>query len=151
MSDSTYPRDQLYGRHVSLKRSLSAEAVRTDTIGKAERARSLYTAADVLDVGLLVSCKAELLVEPAKVLSGENFKGSDDALAGELLDRLDRPRLGDLHLQRTLAEVEGEHLGDVLLHLRFLDHILTGDAKVDVTLADERGDIGRWKKDAWSL
>lgn len=95
--------------------SSHGEAVRTDTICEAERTGSLDTAADILDVGL--DLRAELRIERSKVLASENLERGDDTLADELLGGLDRPFLGDLHLQRALAEAEGEHLGDVLLHL----------------------------------
>ena len=51
-------------------------------------------------------------------------------------------------MQRALAEVELEHLGDVLLHLSLEDDVLTGDAEVDVTLSNKGGDIRRRKENS---
>ena len=121
---------------------------RTDTISEPERARGLHAAPDVLDARLLAVRALQAGVDVPEVLGGEDLEGGDDAPAGEVVDGLDGARLGDLHLQRAFAEAELEHLGDVLVHLGLEDHVLAGDARVDVTLADEGGDVGRGEEDA---
>lgn len=126
--------------------TLCMAKTRTNAVGEAERASCLDTATNVLDLGRSLGL-ARLLVQLAKVPSRENLEARDDLLADQVLDRLDGAAFGDLHLQLALAELEREDLGDEAVHVRFGDHILTGDTKVDVTLADESRDVGRGQED----
>jgi hypothetical protein len=120
----------------------------TDTVREAERTRRLNAPADVLDRRALAVFTTHAVIDLAEVLRREDLEARDDALAGQVVDALDRPRLGDLHLQRALAEAEAQHLRDVLLHLRLKDDVVPGDAEVDVALAHERRDVRRGEEDA---
>lgn len=119
----------------------------TDAVRKAQRARCLDTAADVLDPSLDALLPA-LGVQLGKVPPGEDFKAGDDLLADEVLDRLDVAPLGHLDLQLAFSKLELERLRDEAVYVRLGDHVLTRDAKVDVALADEARDVGRREEDA---
>jgi hypothetical protein len=47
-----------------------------------------------------------------------------------------------------LPKPSRQRLRDEGLHLRFEDHVVAGDAEVDVPFADEGGYVGRGEEDA---
>ena len=79
---------------------------RTDGICEAECAGCFDTAADVLDRCTRVTDEPHMIVDVREEAPGEHFEARDDALTRESLDALHRPRIGNLHLQRALAEAE---------------------------------------------
>ena len=111
--------------------------MRTNAIRKTKRTRRLYAATNILYLCPLVCRKLKTFVEGTKVLPRKNFEACNDALAGEILHGLDRACLGNLDLERALAEAELEELSRVVLHLRLEDYVLAGDTKIDISFADE--------------
>ena len=66
-------------------------------------------------------------------------------LSNQVLDCLDRlARLGDLHLELALAEAKRKHLVDGVRDGRasFLDHVVTRNAEVNITVRHEVRDVG---------
>lgn len=83
----------------------------TDSIGHTEGACSLDTSPDILDARLLAS--ANTRIDIIKVLAGKHLKARGDSRTGEVLDRLKVAADGDLNLEGTLAEAEGQDFLDL--------------------------------------
>jgi hypothetical protein len=87
-----------------------------------------------------------LPLQPLKIRSRQTRKTRHDPLPNQLFCIPNRPRLGNLHLQRTFPESEFEDLVDfaglVVVGFEFGDLVLASDAEVDVALCDESGDVG---------
>lgn len=124
-------------------------ALLTYPVRQSERARRLDAPAHILDrrPRFLPSLPGEPRVERGEVRAREDLEARDNALAGERVDRLVRPVLGDLDLQRALAEAKAEDFGDVHLHLRLEDDVVARYAQVNVALADKGGDVRGRKED----
>lgn len=73
-------------------------------------------------------------------------KARSNLLPNQILDRLDRfTGLRDLHLELALAETKGKHLVDGVRDGRasFLDHVMTRNAEVHITVCHKVGNVGR--------
>ena len=125
-----------------------------------KRARSLDTAANVLDVGfelrilgVAVGCAGLLSLEPPEVLLGQVCEGSNDVLANQVLGLLQVALLGHLDLERAFSKVQVEDLDyagcSCGRHGAFvlLDLVAASDAQVDAALADEGGDVSGGQED----
>lgn len=117
-----------------------------------QRASSLNTATDILDLGLelLASFGALKLSEESL---RESSEASHDIAANELLSLIDITLLRDLNLQLAAAEAEIEKLLDTGL-LAFRERgIMLGDlvaasnTQVDAALAHEGRDVGGGQED----
>ena len=121
---------------------------RTDSVCETKCAGCFDAAPDVLDRRTRIADKPCALVNVREEAPGEHFEARDDALSREGLGMLHRPRFGNLHLQRALAEAEPQCLRHEGLHLGLEDDVVARDAEVDVALADEGRDVGRREEDA---
>ena len=101
--------------------------MRTDTVCQPKSACCLHASTDVLYPRRTAFCKLESIINGLEVLACEDFKARDHALSSEIIDSLNRAGFGDLYLECALAKAELKNLGNMGLHLRFKDDILTGD------------------------
>lgn len=92
-----------------------------------------------------------MIVDFTKVLASQDFETCDHPLAREVGSSVVRRRLRDLDLQSAFPKVQAEDLLDVVLHIGFEDHIVTGDTEIDIALSNERRDVRGGKENPEDL
>ena len=125
--------------------------VQTNSVSEAKRTGRLHASTDVLNFRPILPDEVQLVVDFAKVLASQHFETRNHPLAREVSSGLVRGRLRDLDLQSAFSKAQTEGFLDVVLHLGFEDHIVTGDAEIDVTLSDKGRDIRGRKENPESL
>lgn len=136
-----------YKEDVSARQGGQTDKRRTYSICQAQSAGRLDAPADILDFCAITIRLLQPIVDRAEIAPGEHLEASHDALAREVLDGLNGAGLGDLHLERALAEAQAERLGDVVLHFGFENNVVACDAEVYVALAYEGWDVGCGEED----
>ena len=137
-----YPQDPLCNKDFHQpNRTTHPSRPLTNPIRQSQRTRRLHAPPNVLNPRPLLPQQPQPIVQLPKILASKDLEARDDALPGEIFDRLDRAPFGHLDLQRTFSKGEALELGDLVLHLGFEDDVVTGDAEIDVTVADKGGNV----------
>lgn len=137
--DQPPPCARAYAR---LAARLRSAAPLTNTVGQSQSARRLDRTSHVFYPRRL-AILGKLGVERTEVLARQNLEAGRELEPDQVLGRLEQGRLGHLDLELALAETERVHLGNELGHVSLGDHVLPGDAKMNIALSDEAGDVGR--------
>ena len=120
--------------------------VQTNSVSEAKGTGRFHASTNVLNFRPILPDEVQLVVDFTEMLASKHFETRNHPLACEIGGGLVRRRLRNLDLQSAFSKVQTEDFLDVVLHFGFEDHIVTGDAEIDVTLSDEGRDIRGRKK-----